>query len=205
MLWVAVVAALVVVRLWWVWPRRTRSQRPLLSSCKLMAVLGSGGHTSELLPVVRSLGPSYAPRVYVAADDRSVARAVAEEEGKKKVGSFTTVLIPRARHVGQSYVSSVATTLWALLWSVAVVLRERPRLILCNGPAICVPIAVAALLLRFLGGRVDVVFIESGCRVDRLSLAGTIMWRLSLCDAFMVQWEKLQALYPGTHYVGRTL
>ena len=201
---VCLVVAL-AVRLWQVWPRLSSSFLPTArksgSFGPVLFVLGSGGHTAELLPVASSLGDSASPKVFVAAEERSLERAKALE----KNASF--VQIPRARAVGQSYLTSVATTLWALLFSVATVLRFRPRLVLCNGPGICVPIAAAAMLLRLVGGRsaCRVVFIESGCRVESLSLSGKILYRLCLVDAFLVQWESLQQRVPKSIYLGRTL
>ncbi len=204
---VAVLAVLVLMRLWLVWPRlgvRSKPQRKG-SKVRTLLVLGSGGHTSELLPVVRALPADvYTPRLYVAADERSIERANALEQGRK---GFATVTIPRARHVGQSYATSVLTTLWASVFSLWTVLRFRPQVVLCNGPGICVPIAAAALVLRFVLGReaCRVIFIESGCRLERLSLSGLIMYHLRLCDGFLVQWEALRERYPRASCVGRTL
>jgi len=58
-----------------------------------------------------------------------------------------------------------------------------------------------------VGGRAAscVVFIESGCRVERLSLSGLILYHLRLCDSFLVQWEALRARYPRAECIGRTL
>ncbi len=200
-----VAAAALCLRLWQVWPRLGKRRPKRKSAVRTMIVLGSGGHTSELMPVVQALSVDrYAPRVYVAADERSVARAQAFEAAR---ANWTTVTVPRARHVGQSYVTSVFSTLHAFLFSLWQVLRHRPQLVLCNGPGICVPIAVATLALRLVGGREAscVVFIESGCRVERLSLSGLILYHLRLCDAFLVQWEALRARYPRAECIGRTL
>ena len=81
-------------------------------------------------------------------------------------------------------------------------LRTRPALLLCNGPGTCVPVAVAALLLRLLGVKyVAVVYVESVCRVETLSLSGKIMLRLA--DHFLVQWPGLAKRYPRAHFIGR--
>ena len=185
-------------RLVQVWPRlrgpgagRRRRGQPV----RTLVVLGSGGHTAEMLPVAEALDPVRHRLVFVAADERSCAKVAGRE----------TRRIPRARHVGQGWLSSAASTAWALAHSALLVLRLRPELVLCNGPAICVPIALATLPLRLVGGReaVKVVFIESGCRVERLSLSGRIM--LWLSDVFFVQWKELQERVPGSICIGRTL
>lgn len=93
----------------------------------------------------------YAPRSYVvAATDRMGAAKAAGFEtaaGCSAAGALVDV-IPRSREVGQSYVSSVGTTLRALATATLVVLRRRPQLLLVNGPGTCIPICMAALLFR---------------------------------------------------------
>lgn len=127
-------------------------------------------------------------------------------EGESKDETFRIVKVPRAREVGQSYATSVLTTLWAFFSSVSVVLKYRPQAIICNGPGICVPVVFAALLLRFLGFDCRVMFVESACRVERLSLSGKILYHLSLCDLFLVQWEALiKNAAPKAICVGRSL
>lgn len=42
---------------------------------------------------------------------------------------FNVVQIPRSREVGQSYLTSVATTLYSLAFAFRIVLRERPELV----------------------------------------------------------------------------
>lgn len=173
-------------------------------------MLGSGGHTAELLPLTHALDLQRHPnRVYVvgATDTRSDTK-VRELEAARP-GTWSIVRIPRAREVGQSYITSVFTTLWATLHSFYVMFRVRPSLLLCNGPAICVPFCVAAIALRFVFGRraCKIVFTESGCRVDKLSLSGLIIYHLRLADGFFVQWERLkvQKQLSRAIYVGRTL
>lgn len=208
-MWVATAAVVLVLallfRLWQVWPRsrRTLGQQPRRTGAvRTMVVLGSGGHTSELLPVAAALDRKrYTPRLYVAAhsDALSLSRAQTQDTDAQ------TCTLYRARAVGQSYPSSVMTTLWALAQSVWLVVRWRPALVLCNGPAICVPLACGALVLRVLGGAAAcrVVFIESGCRVSTQSLSGKLM--RYLCDCYFVQWEEATKLVPEAQFVGRTL
>lgn len=74
--------------------------------------------------------------------------------------------------------------------------------VLCNGPGTCVPICVSALLLGILGiKKVIIVYVESICRVETLSLSGKILFHL--CDCFIVQWPTLKEKYPKSVYLGR--
>lgn len=74
--------------------------------------------------------------------------------------------------------------------------------VLCNGPGTCVPLCLAGLLLGFLGiKKVFIVYIESICRVETLSLTGKILYLLS--DYFFVQWSSLRDKYPKSVFLGR--
>ncbi|XP_044288433.1 UDP-N-acetylglucosamine transferase subunit ALG14 homolog isoform X2 [Varanus komodoensis] len=74
--------------------------------------------------------------------------------------------------------------------------------VLCNGPGTCVPICISSLLLRMLGlKRVTIVYVESICRVENLSLSGKILYYFS--DYFIVQWPALKEKYPKSLYLGR--
>ncbi|XP_031163655.1 UDP-N-acetylglucosamine transferase subunit ALG14 homolog isoform X2 [Sander lucioperca] len=74
--------------------------------------------------------------------------------------------------------------------------------VLCNGPGTCVPLCVAGLLLGILGmKKVLLVYVESICRVQTLSLTGKILYPIS--DYFFVQWSSLRDKYPKSIFLGR--
>jgi beta-1,4-N-acetylglucosaminyltransferase len=114
------------------------------------------------------------------------------------------LVIPRSREVGQSYVSSVFSTLYSILYSLRVVYTARPELILCNGPGTCLPIIVAAWLYKmWLFRPCRVVFIESFCRVESLSLCGMLLY--PLVDRLIVQWPQIADNWQLTEYCGRLM
>jgi len=104
--------------------------------------------------------------------------------------------IPRSREVGQSYFSSVFTTFYAQIHAMILLLFWiRPHLILTNGPGTCLPICLAGLLLRILGiCPTQIVFCESYCRVETLSLTGILLY--PIVDVFIVHWKELLQEYP---------
>uniref|UniRef100_A0A0X3PQ45 UDP-N-acetylglucosamine transferase subunit ALG14 n=1 Tax=Schistocephalus solidus TaxID=70667 RepID=A0A0X3PQ45_SCHSO len=110
-----------------------RNKENELKCCTLL-VLGSGGHTAELLSFAGGLSAAYSPRVYVIAKTDQIsekkARCVEAERTKsaRQPADFFVETLPRAREVGQSYVTSVFTTLIALLASIRVVLKHCPQL-----------------------------------------------------------------------------
>lgn len=74
--------------------------------------------------------------------------------------------------------------------------------VLCNGPGTCVPLCAAGLLLGILGmKKVLIVYVESICRVQTLSLTGKILYPIS--DYFFVQWPSLRDKYPKSIFLGR--
>ncbi|XP_066548028.1 UDP-N-acetylglucosamine transferase subunit ALG14 isoform X2 [Amia ocellicauda] len=167
----------------------------------------AGGHTTEILRLMESLSQSYIPRHYVMADTdqmsedkiRSLEASIQDSTAGQK---FTIHRIPRSREVRQSWSSSLLTTLYSLIYSVPLVFKLRPDLVLCNGPGTCVPLCVSALLLGILGlKKVLIVYVESICRVETLSLSGRILYNLA--DYFFVQWSILKEKYPKSIYIGR--
>lgn len=200
------IAILLVVRLWVVLQPHHDTLR---ESVGLLIVAGSGGHTTEILRLVGSLSSAYSPRDYVIADsdEMSAKKIVSFEDARKRDSATECTLyrlhrIPRSREVRQSWLSSVFTTLYATWFSFLLVCRIKPDLVLCNGPGTCVPICVSALLLGILGiKKVIIVYVESICRVETLSLSGKILFHL--CDCFIVQWPTLKEKYPKSVYLGR--
>jgi beta-1,4-N-acetylglucosaminyltransferase len=172
-----------------------------------MIVLGSGGHTTEMLHIVRNLDfERYSPRYYVLAnsDQTSVVKLTEleiEKERDPEKHNFEVATIYRSREVHQSYISSVFTTVRSILSSFPIVYKAKPDLILCNGPGTCVPICIVAFLYKLLwiNSSCKIAFVESFCRVKSLSLSGKIIrW---IADLFVVQWPDIKA--NSAQYFGR--
>ena len=183
--------------------RATARQNKRTSSCKTLVILGSGGHTAEMLRLLSGMNlKNYSPRVYVLAGTDKMSREKIERFEKENNLEADVRRIPRAREVHQSYVTSVLSTLLALVYSVPLVCRAWPDLVLCNGPGTCIPVCFSAYLLRFLGLKeIALVYIESVCRVEHLSLSGKLLYYVA--DRLLVQWPQLQKRYPRAHYIGR--
>jgi len=209
---------------------RQQQQQRREGTIRTLVVLGSGGHTTEMLQLLKSLEteqPRYTPLLFVMAstDDTSEQRiqALLEVGGKKKdddddeedddpspsppTTTTRRILqpdkiykIPRSREVGQSYWTSIFTTLYSFPYAFYIVGQIRPHLLLCNGPGTCLPIAIATLMYRILGiVEGNIVFVESFCRVSSLSLTGKILYPLA--DMFVVHWDELHQRYPWSQTV----
>jgi len=156
---------------------------------RLLAVLGSGGHTAEMLRLVGALDKRrYSERHYIAAssDRMSIERARAQDSEHCNIDTIT-----RSRQVHQSYVTACVTTLRAFVECIWLLWHSPPAdVVLTNGPGTCVPVLAAQLLLNvFAWRRARLVYVESVCRVQRMSLAGRLV--APLCDRCIVQWPQL--------------
>ena len=200
-----VVAMLVLRALWVLRSIHLGSivMRTRTSPLKTLVVLGSGGHTTEMLDLIKNLNPKrYTPVVYVIATTDTTTEHRFQAMGGRLPDSIWR--IPRSREVGQSYSSSIVTTLYSFLHAIYLVGSVRPGLVLCNGPGTCLPIAVVAFVLRVLGVcECQIVFVESFCRVTSLSLTGRLLY--NLVDLFVVHWEPLLKKYPRSRLVSTFL
>ena len=71
--------------------------------------------------------------------------------------------------------------------------RRRVDSIISIGCSHAVPMLLAG---RMMGRRT--IYIESVTRADKLSITGQIVYHLRLARVFIVQWPRLQELYPSS-------
>jgi UDP-N-acetylglucosamine:LPS N-acetylglucosamine transferase len=155
---------------------------------KLLIVLGSGGHTKEMIRVVDLLGPAYEYSYLVSADDELSVQKI------KVPGPVFRVIRPRWK---QTSLPIVALRTLVSAWQALVALLcTRPRAIISTGPGPAVP---ASVLAKLLG--VKVIYIETGSRIFALSTSGKILYRIA--DLFFVQWPELLPICPRAIYAGR--
>ena len=113
-------------------PEPTKPPRHSSLPRRLMVILGSGGHTGEMIQLLQHVDRGRcAELVYVRAvsDVSSEVRIRAMEEEKKNAHKCRYVNIYRSREVGQSYASSVPTTLLSIAQSILVVYRHKPDIV----------------------------------------------------------------------------
>ncbi|XP_072275935.1 UDP-N-acetylglucosamine transferase subunit ALG14 [Pyxicephalus adspersus] len=196
-----------VVRLWLLLKNPERHRPARKGHVSMLVVAGSGGHTTEILRLLSSLSASYSPIHYVLAEtDKMSEDKIRSFESARVSGTTKTMYtihrIPRSREVRQSWSSSVLTTIQSSLYSFPLTAHLKPDLIICNGPGTCIPVCFSALLLGILGiKKVIIVYVESLCRVESLSLSGKLLYYFA--DYFIVQWPLLKDKYPKSMYLGR--
>ncbi|KAI9806190.1 MAG: hypothetical protein M1825_006305 [Sarcosagium campestre] len=194
---------------------------------RLLVVLGSGGHTAEMLALLRQLDPKlYTHRSYLISEGDAFSAQRAREfeisllspsglcrvESQPEAGvqeNYDITTVPRARRIHQSLATAPYSAMRCLLACFGVLRGDGPLgypdLILSNGPGISVCVVLASFALRFIAargttGRLRNIYVESWARVDSLSLSGSIVVRL--VDRFLVQWPHLQGVGGRGEYLG---
>ena len=160
--------------------KMTRSGKAKLIEKRLMVVFGSGGHTTEMLHMLKSLDPAKYGQVcfIVAQTDTWSLTKLNSFLSESQLKHVRIEKLYRAREVKQSYVTSVATTLLGLLDSARVIVRFRPDLIVSNGPGTAVPLCYASFLVQkclLINPSAKLLYVESFCRVETLSLSGKLL------------------------------
>lgn len=172
-----------------------------------MIVLGSGGHTGELLIMVKQLDfNKFTDCFFVSAHNDKNSEKKAREY--INISSFPKTKfhfekIYRSRNVGQSFFSSIFTTLFALFHAVFIVIKTRPSIVVTNGPGVAVPLLYIGFIFEKLAilSEFKILFIESFCRTTSISLTGVIVEKI--CDKFIVLWKKLEK--GKREYIGKIL
>ena len=180
------------------------------SNLKTAVVLGSGGHTMEMIKMLNGVNMNqFKPREYIVADtDKMSLQKLHQFETnlESSLSTYNVHRIYRSRNVGQSYLTSIFTTLIAIFYSIPMMIKIKPDVLLVNGPGTCVPCCLIVFVLSrvlHILPKCKIVFIESICRVTSLSLTGKIFYHVRIVDSFLVQWQELKVKYPRVTYLGR--
>ncbi len=179
------------------------------SGANLLIIVGSGGHTAEMLTVLRSFSTNFSNlfplREYVFATSDITSTPKIDRFEREKEGLSRYHFVPRAREVGQSYFTSIFTTLNAFWASVRVYVKTKPDAILANGPGTCIPVITACFVGKIVGfnRRCKVMYVESVSRTKRMSLSGRLCYSLRLADVVFVMWPELKETYPRAKFCGR--
>ncbi|VVC27952.1 Oligosaccharide biosynthesis protein Alg14-like [Cinara cedri] len=146
-----------------------------------------------MLRLINTMNKSkFTPRLYILADTDTTSRVRIQsiEHGT----DWSIASIPRSRSVNQSYLTSVLSTICSIIMTVPEVLSFKPDIVLCNGPGTCIPVCfVAFMMTLFLHTNISIIFVESICRVNTLSLTGKILYFIA--DLMIVQWPELKQKY----------
>lgn len=99
----------------------------------IMIILGSGGHTGEILLMLKKLDlDKFNKILFVSSHNDKNSENKAKEIlafDKKEHKHIYFFKVYRSRNVGQSYITSIITTIISLLHSFYILLITRPNLV----------------------------------------------------------------------------
>lgn len=198
-------------------PRRPRRRLGKGNTGYILVVLGSGGHTTEMLMLLKDLHTTfYSLRRYVISEgDNHSINKMREFEARLETyasvhdidyGRYDYKIVPRARRIHQSLITTPRTALITFTACLGVFSQSPkrnqadliyPDLVITNGPAtgfilICVAFVLRYLALTGTGDTLRCIYVESWARLHSLSLTGKLLRLGGLCDRFLVQWPGLE-------------
>lgn len=153
----------------------------------VMVVLGGGGHTKQLLPLIERLKEKYEIEYIVRKDARP---------GKKPIkGRIFKIMNPRTMQDYNVFLVTLKLIPYTLQ-ALSILSKSKAEAIIVCGPAVSIPISFLGKLLF----RKKLIFIESWSRIKCKSLSGKLIgW---LADLVFVQWEQNKN-YKNAVYAGR--
>jgi len=159
------------------------------SKPKLMIVLGSGGHTIQMIRITEMLCDFYDFEYIVCDDDDKSVKKI------NIIGEVYVITRPR-RYYDKSFIRSVFLTIRSTFEAFSIIAKSSSIGVVSAGPSPTVPILLWATVFKKKR-----IFIESWSRVNKGSTTGKICYYLS--DLFFVQWPELLKKYPKALYAGR--
>jgi beta-1,4-N-acetylglucosaminyltransferase len=153
---------------------------------RILFIVGSGGHTAQMLKLMDKLNFKGDYGYVINADD-VVTRQ------KLKMGKKIYALI-NPRRYNESFFNKFIRTIYDFFE--ALIILKDYDIIISAGPGLTVPIFYAG---KIMGKKL--IFLESWSRVNTPSLSGRLVYPIS--HLFFVQWPQLKKKYPKSIYAGR--
>lgn len=154
----------------------------------VLVVIGPGGHMTETLNLIDSLGDKFSYDYVTQREDPLIRKKL------KRQGRVFSVNSTRG-HL-EFRLISVFRTLRTFWQALGILRKTKAKAIISSGPGIALPFCYLAKLF----GK-KVIFIETFSRVHSKSLTGKLIYPVA--DLFFVQWEPLKAKYPRAIFAGR--
>lgn len=174
-------------------------------AARAVVVLGSGGHTAEMLTMIHDLvhSESLWDITYISTSQDTLSVRKTHDMHADLAGfAYRIVEVPRARRVKQPWITSIPTAIHSLFCTARVLYAHRPEVVLLNGPGTAAITGYVAILFNTLGVlNACVIYVESLARVTSLSLSGRLLY--PVVDRFLVQWPDLAERYALAEFHGR--
>jgi beta-1,4-N-acetylglucosaminyltransferase len=156
-------------------------------------VLGSGGHTTQMLRLVDKLGAKYNYSYIIADTDKTSEKHI---HIPGKIYYIKDTRLKTDKHLLKIIYRFIPST----FQGISIISKIKPEVIIACGPAVCQHVMILAKFLF----RAKLIFFESWVRAKSKSIAGKQLHSFfSKNDLFMVQWKELNRKYPNSKFVGR--
>jgi UDP-N-acetylglucosamine:LPS N-acetylglucosamine transferase len=154
----------------------------------VLYILGSGGHTSQMIELSKQLKDKINYFYIIQKSDKL---------SKKKIICDGKILeVNRPREIKDSKFSSVFKTIKLFFKAIKIIKNNKIDVIITAGPGIAIPFCYAGKLLCK-----KIIFIESWSRITTRSISGKLIYPIA--DLFFVQWKENLMNYPKAKYCGR--
>lgn len=178
---------------------------------QLMILLGSGGHTGEMLRILEQWSKQNLlkfEREYIISSGDSTSIMKVKKFEDEYIGGYgyNITNIYRARNVGEGKIKAIFNTFISFQSAIKNLIVKKinkcqPDVFLTNGPGTAIPIAYMIFLMKFFGlCNTKIIYVESLARVNELSLTGILI--LPISDRIIVQWPQLAKKYRRCEYYG---
>ncbi len=154
----------------------------------ILIILGKGGHTAQMLRLVRLLGNKFEYEYVIRKDDILSSKMI---EIPGKIWKITT-----PRSYDMPLWKAIINTIKSFFEAFRIVKNSKATVVISCGAGLAVPISYISKLF----GK-KVVFIESWSRVWKPSMSGKLIYPIA--DMFFIQWKELTKYYPKAIYAGR--
>ena len=161
---------------------------------KLLVILGSGGHTAEMLKLIDLMGNDYEYEYVIQKEDK-----LSEDKIKHK-GEIYYVNSPH--RFGDNIIMKILRTLRLFFQAYEIIMMSPTEAVISSGPGVCLPFFVLAKSFTLM--RIDrkkTIFVETFARIESKSETGKLVERF--IDLLFIQWKEMKKVYPQGIYAGR--
>jgi len=154
----------------------------------VLYILGSGGHTAQMIELSKDL-KNKINYFYLIQKDDELSKSKIIYPGK-------IIYIKRAAEFNSSKFKIYFFTIINFFKSIKIIYQNHINVLISAGPGISIPFFYAGKLLNK-----KLIFIESWSRVNSKSKSGKLIYPIA--DLFFVQWKSNLKNYPKALFRGR--
>ena len=157
---------------------------------KVAIILGSGGHTRQMLWLVDKLGDKYNYHYIIANTDKTSEKHI-------KISGKVYYIKDTRLKTDTNLLKIILKFIPSTIQAIGILSKIKPAFIIGCGPGMC----IHALWLAKYIFKAKLIFFESWVRVHHKSISGKLIYPFA--DLFLVQWESLLKRYPKAKFAGR--